>query len=206
LRCLQNYLTKSAATHQWLAGHPRDKVAFDCGISTGAVSNIAYEWKMTLGSHGAEELRELSVTLNKTGFRVATMLRRFGVDEDKFESFISDIHNRCCNELGLTPERIGFYIENLAELLDNIPVSEIPSYISHKVNKKKTLEQELEELQTRRSELERDTIAAMQNYTITREKLYWYSNIKQELEKYGISVDDISKFVAIKQRSKAIWL
>jgi hypothetical protein len=26
---------RSAVIQQWLAGHPRDKIAFDCGISAG---------------------------------------------------------------------------------------------------------------------------------------------------------------------------
>jgi hypothetical protein len=52
-------------------------------------------------------------------------------------------------------------------------------------------------LKSRKSELERDTISTMQNYAITQEKLDWYSKIKQELEKYGIPVDDISKLGAI---------
>jgi hypothetical protein len=58
--------------------------------------------KDKLGSRGAEALRELGFALNKTGishtecavgFRVATILRRFGVQDDKFESFILDIHD-----------------------------------------------------------------------------------------------------------------
>ena len=52
-------------------------------------------------------------------------------------------------------------------------------------------------MKSRKSELERDTISTMQNYAITQEKLDWYSKIKQELEKYGIPVDDISKLGAI---------
>jgi chromosome segregation ATPase len=78
-----------------------------------------------------------------------------------------------------------------------MPISEIPNYISQKVQEKKAIEQELEELRSRKSELERDTITAMQNYAITQEKLDWYSKIKQELEKYGILVDDISKLGAM---------
>ena len=197
---------KTDVIQQWLTGHSRDKVAFDCGISAGAVSNIVNEWKTALGSRTAEALRELGNALNRSGishtqcavgFRVATMMRRFGVDEDKFESFISDIHDRCSNQLGLTPDRIGFYIENLAELSYSMPISEIPNYIAQKVDEKKKIEQELEDLQTRKSKLERDTVAVMQNYAITQEKLNWYSKIKQELENYGIPVHDISKLGVI---------
>jgi DNA-binding transcriptional MerR regulator len=195
---------------QWLAGHQRDKIAFDNGISAGAVTNIVNEWRMRVGSYAADELRDLGVTLRRigishaqcaVGFRIATMLRRFGVQEDKFESFVSYIHNRCCNELGLTPERIGFYIANLAELSHTVPISQIPNYISQKVEEKKRIEEQIQELeckmkelQTKKSNLEQDTTSAVESHAITQEKLNWYSKIKEELEeKYGIPAHDISK-------------
>jgi hypothetical protein len=33
-------------------------------------------------------------------------MNKLGVKEDNFESFMSDVYNRC-NNLGLTPENIG---------------------------------------------------------------------------------------------------
>jgi hypothetical protein len=202
---------KSLAVQKWLAGHQRDKIAFDCGISAGAVTNVVNEWRMALGSYAADALRDLAVTLNKiginpgqcaVGLRVATILRRLGVQEDTFESFMSNLYNRCCNQLGLEPERIGFHITNLAELSNSVPISQIPNYISQKTEEKKRLEGEIEELkdkmkelQTQTSELERQTISALAHHRITKENLNWYSDIKDELEKtYGIPVSDISKF------------
>ena len=143
---------RSNVIQQWLAGYQRDRIAFECGISAGAVSSITSDWKMAVDSYDPDALRDLGVALNKIGIshvqcaiglRVATMLRRFGVDEDKFESCMSDIHYRCSNQLGLSPDRIGFYIENLAELSYSMPVSEIPNYISQKLQEKKAIEQEL---------------------------------------------------------------
>jgi glutamate mutase epsilon subunit len=37
---------KSTVIQQWLAGHPRDKIALHCGISTGAVTNLIQEWSL----------------------------------------------------------------------------------------------------------------------------------------------------------------
>jgi hypothetical protein len=142
--------TKSLVIQLWLAGHQRDKIAFDCGISAGAVTNIVNEWRTALGLPAADAFRDLAVTLNKIGInpaqcaiglRVATILQRLGVKEDTFESFMSNINNRCCNELGLTPERISFYIANLAELSKSVPVSQLSNYISQKTEEKKRLEE-----------------------------------------------------------------
>ena len=143
---------RSNVIQQWLAGYQRDRIAFDCGISAGAVSSITSDWKMAVDSYDPDASRDLGVALNKIGIshvqcaiglRVATMLRRFGVKENQFESFLSDIHNRCCHELGLTAERIVFYIANVAKLSDNMPISEIPNYILQKVDEKKRIEQKI---------------------------------------------------------------
>ncbi|HZA07683.1 MAG TPA: hypothetical protein VE619_08270 [Nitrososphaeraceae archaeon] len=107
---------KSIVIQQWLAGNSRDKIAFNYGTSTGAVWNIVNEWKSNLSSYNPDELRDLAVTLKRVGIdageyaaglRVATILGRMGVQEDyiDIESFMSDIYNRCCNELGLTRRR-----------------------------------------------------------------------------------------------------
>lgn len=37
---------KSLLIQQWFAGHYRDKIAFDSGISAGVVTNIVNEWRM----------------------------------------------------------------------------------------------------------------------------------------------------------------
>jgi hypothetical protein len=126
---------------KWLSGDQRDKVAADMGISPGAVSNIVSQWKNNVGSYEADELRSFAVTLRKIGItplecaassRVAMILKKLGVSEDKFESFISSIYNHCYNDLGLTPERICSYIINLTEFSQTIPFSEIPHYIISK--------------------------------------------------------------------------
>jgi hypothetical protein len=143
---------KSLVVQKWLAGFQRDKIAFDLGISAGAVTNIINGWRNGLGSYSADELRDMAITLRRigisptqcvAGFRVATILRRLGVQEDNFESFMSSVYTRCCNDLGLTPDRIGFYITNLLGFSDTVPFSQIPDYILHKTEEKKRLEKKL---------------------------------------------------------------
>jgi phage shock protein A len=137
-----------------------------------------------------------------TGLRIATIMRRLGIQDDQFESFILSVYNRCYNELGLRAERIGFHITNLAKLSDTISPLQIPNYILQKTDEKnrleekiKELENKIEELQNKKYEFERLTACAIDNHRITNENLKWYTDIKEELEKkYGIPASDISKF------------
>jgi hypothetical protein len=42
------------------------------------------------------------------GFRVAKMMQRLGITEEQFESFMTDIYNRC-QRLEVSPDQIENY-------------------------------------------------------------------------------------------------
>ena len=203
---------KSLVIQQWLRGTARDKIAAENDLSSGAVTNIIFEWKQALGVPVADDLRELAVTLNKvdisaaqcaSGFRVAAIMLKMGVKEDSFESFIVDVYNRC-NNLGLTPENISLYVQDLLEFSKTIPFSQIPEYITKKADEKKKLEEQLEKLRNEIKTLDEEKSGieffrnkALQDKEITDSELKWYSKLKEELRKYGIPVEDISKLSKI---------
>jgi hypothetical protein len=198
---------------RWLQGRPRNDIAAENGLSSGAVTNIVNEWRRNLGFAAADELRELAVTLKKVGitaaqcalgFRIAAVMLNVGVKEDSFESFILDVYNRC-KDIGLSPENISFYLQDLIEFSRTIlPLSKIPEYIKEKTDEKRKLQQEIENIkiqketllrEKRDAESIRDTALQQQRMTIS--ELKCYSQLKAELIKYRIPVDDISKFAKI---------
>ena len=201
---------KSLVIQQWLKGKPRNDIAADNGLSDGAVTNIVNEWKHNLGFSLADDLRELAVTMKRVGvtapqcavgFRVAMIMLNMGIKEDDFESYILDIYNRCKN-VGLTPENIASHLKDLLELsTTNIPFSQIPNYVKQKTEEKEKLEKEIKKLKAQKeilnlqksnSESVRDQ--ALQDERMTAAELKWHSDLRAELRKYGIAVDDISKF------------
>jgi TolA-binding protein len=101
--------------------------------------------------------------------------------------------------LGLTPERIGSYITNLTEFSQTVPFSEIPNYISQKIEEKKKLEEKIQELNAQIQKLEEQkSETQIDSHKINKDKLQWYVDIKKELEyKYGLSADDIPKFASM---------
>jgi hypothetical protein len=204
-------IAKSLVIQQWLEGKQRDMIAVDNNLSAGAVTNIVNEWRVALGIATADQLRDLAVTLKRIGitpaqcalgFRVAMTMINLGVKEDSFESFISGIYKRC-KDLGLSPENIADHLKDLLEFskTSTIPLSQIPNYINQKADEKTKLEKEIEELngQIRLIALEKSVSETrrdieLKNENMTVDELEWYSNVKAELGKYGIPVDDISQF------------
>jgi polyhydroxyalkanoate synthesis regulator phasin len=195
---------------QWLQGVSRDKIAAENSLSSGTVTNIVDEWRSALGFSVAESLRELAVTLKKVGispaqcavgFRVAMIMLKVGVKEDSFESFIVDVYNRC-NNLGLSPENISLYIEELLEFSKTVPFSQIPDYITKQADEKRKsenqierLRNEIETLEEQKSDREALRDIALQDQEMTSSELKWYSDLKEELIiKYGIPVNDIATF------------
>jgi hypothetical protein len=203
---------RTVVIQQWLQGKPRNDIATESGISSGAVTNIVNELRYNLGLAAADELRELAVTMKKVGitaaqcalgFRTASVMLRIGVQEDSFQSFILDVYNRCKN-IELSPENICSYLADLLEFSKTVSLSKIPNYIKEKKNEKLKLEEEIEKLkaqigtlreQKEDAELLRDI--ALEDARITSFKLKWYSDLKAELGKYGIPVEDISKLAKL---------
>ena len=164
-----------------------------------------------LGNNPADDLRELAVALKKIGIapaqcalgsRVTMIMINLGVKENGFEAFILEIYNRC-KDLGLTPENIAFHLKDLLDFstTDAIPFSEIPNYVKQKADEKQKLEEEtkklkgqIEMLTLEKSDRQFLRDQALQDERMTAAELKWYSNIKAELRKYDIPVDDISNF------------
>ena len=204
---------KSLVIQEWLKGVQRDKIAGDSGLSAGAVTNIVNEWRDALGFSAADGLRELAVTLRKigitaaqcaAGFRVAMMMSRLGVIENSFESFMIDVYKRG-NNLGLTPESIASYLRNLIEFSKTVPFSQISEFIQQKVEEKKELEQEIERLNDRIKKLNEEKsisearrASALLEENMTTAELKSYSDLKKELGRYGIHIDDdLLKFAKV---------
>ena len=215
----------------WLEGKSRKDIALICDVSEGTVSNVIVDWKQTLGEGDADALRELGINIKRSGIdaaqcaqghRISMTLRKMGVNEEDFESFISKLYERCMKVSGLTADKIGSYLEDLAEFSDedddnggNIPkLSEIPQYIEQKKNEKRKLKEDIQNLQKQKKMSEEEASyanelrdAALENEKVTVAELREYSNFKAELGKYGLSVDvDTRKLVraiyGIKQRNE----
>ncbi len=209
-RLPENY--KSLVIQQWLRGEQRDKIAVDNGLSAGSVTNIVNEYRMDLGFPRIDELRELTVTLKRIGitaaqcalgFRIASIMLRIGVREDSLESFILHVYNRC-KDIGLSPEKIAFHLADLLEFSKTVPLSKIADYIKEKTNEKRELEEQIENLkmqievlQERKSHAESASDKALQDERMTSSGLKWYTDLRTELSKYGIPVDDISRLAKL---------
>lgn len=199
---------KTLVIQQWLKGEQRDKIAGDNDLSAGAVTNIVNEWRQSLGLYLADQLRDFAVTLKKvgitpvqcaTGFRIAMLMNRLGIKEDSFESFMSEVYQRCKN-LELTPENIASFLTDLLEFSKSVPFSKMTNYMQQKTDEKKKLEQEIKNLeddvgilQMEKRDFQALRDAALEDMKLTKDELQAYSSHKAELTKYGIPVNDFSK-------------
>jgi hypothetical protein len=200
---------KSAVIQQWLQGKARDLIAIDTGLSSGAVTNIINQWRRSLSYPNADDLRELAVTFKKigitatqcaVGFRLASLITKFGVNEQEFEYFISEIYNNC-KKLDLQPDKIAYYLDELLKFPKDIPLSQIPDYIKQKTNQKTKLEKDIEDLQEKIKQLKEERLAAEELYNASIENgsrttsiLAWYSDLKKELDRYKIPLEDVLLF------------
>jgi len=192
-----------AVIRDWLNGKPRDTIARDNLLSPGSVSNIINDWRNELTHPVADALRELGIMLRKSritasqcalGFRLASIMKDLGVDEDAFRLFISEIYNHSKN-IGLQPEYIAYNTKQILDLTGSIPLSQIPSYIQEKANEKRKLEENITRLGNEELDAKAALHQALNEEKVSLAELEQFSNLKIELDKLGISLADVQHFV-----------
>ena len=113
---------KSTVIRLYLQSTSRNDIARICGLGQGTVSNILDEWKLSLASPDVQSLRELGGNLKRIGIDAAqcakglgvlNTMRKLGVNEDQFESFILEVYENCFQRAGLTSENIASNSQSL---------------------------------------------------------------------------------------------
>jgi uncharacterized protein YjiS (DUF1127 family) len=192
---------RASVIRDWLSGKPRDAIAHDNMVSAGAVTYIINEFRNDLGVSEADALRELGIMFSKlgitapqcaTGFRLASILKDLGVDEDNFGNFVSQIYNQC-KDIGLQPECIAYNTKQILDLSGSVSLSQIPDYIQEKTKEKRKLEEDIEKLKTKELDARTELMLALDEKKATLAELEQFSPFKVELDKLGISVEDIPR-------------
>jgi len=182
---------KSAVIEAWLKGMGRDAIADTEGIGGGTATNIIREWRGGLDGAVADELREFAVGLRKLkisaprcalGARVASMMGSLGMNENDFQTFMSETYDRCL-EVGLKPERVAYYLKQVLDLCDSMPLEQIPDHIEQQIARKQQLEEEIQTLQARELESRKRVDIAMKEVDVSLKDLNEFSEFKTEVNK-----------------------
>ena len=209
---------KSMIIQKWLSGMNRDRIAAECGLSGGAVSSIIANWRDLIGFDLADQLREISIALRKrsltpvecaTALRFINIMENLGVNEDAFESFISEVYTRSVG-IGLDPKHISGYLAELVAFWsaggeeeqvcvgprepEERPVirtfSQIPRYFATLKEEKIYLENqilklsaEVRDLNDKKSKDEHQLEKSLRDNAVTAQHLNWYSEVEAELHR-----------------------
>jgi len=118
------------------------------------------------------------------------MLQKLGVVEENFLSFISETYNQS-REIGLNPGKIAQYIKQLIDLCQSVPFSQISDHIQQKKSEKTKLENDIIRLRDRQEGARRDLAKALNEKKALLANVKGFCELKIELEKVGVPVDDI---------------
>jgi len=207
-----------AVIEKWMLGQPRNTIAIECGLSNGAVTSIVDDWRRSAGLELATLIRDIGVTLRKlgmsaaqcaTGLRVSKLAERIGLEDNSIESFLSEVYTKCQN-LGVNPNHIAKYISAIVSLLDGrinsqqeaVSIQSIDTIFERRKQRKAELEDEIRNLESKLHRLQLETsrcesamLETLQAKTRVESDLKWKTDLRAELERNGLEVDDPSKLV-----------
>src|SRR3989442_10581523 len=188
-------MTKSLVIEDWLRGLSRDRKAENRGISNGTVTNIIQEWNAGLEGPVADELREFALALRKlkitaprcvVGARVAYMMSKIGLDEDDFETFMSQTYDHC-KKLGLQPERLSHDLKLLTDLSESVPWDKIPAHIEENIAENRKIEENIRELEAQESATKIRLDKALEYEQVSHNHLNEYLIFKAELSRREVA-------------------
>ena len=182
---------KKHVINQWLSGDSRDRIADDNGIGAGTVSNIIGEWKKGVEDSDYDSLRELTVPLKKQGIgiielapfvRVYNYIQKLGANQDQIESFIANLVN------SPEPEMLIDVANQVAKLSrsESIPLEDLEGHVKQKEEEKQRLDEEIKQ--------ER---AILESLNIDIQTIEEYKQLKEELNKHGLSIEDPDRLLTI---------
>ena len=207
-----------AVLEKWMLGLPRNAIAVECGLSNGAVTSIVDDWRRSVGLERSVLIRDLGVTLRKlgmspaqcaTGLRVSKLVERIGLEDNSIESFLSEVYTRCQN-LGVNPNHIAKYISGFVSLLDGrinnpqeiVSIDSIDNIFEGRKRRKVELEEEIMSLESKLYTVQLETsrcesalLETLQEKRMVESDFKWKTELRAELERNGLEVDDPKKLV-----------
>jgi hypothetical protein len=206
--------TKSQVIRDWLSGKRRREISLNNGISTGAVSNVVEEWRLRLGSSELDSLRDLVVEWRKSGIttaecalgiRVVKMLRSLGIEEDQLYLFLNQIYDKC-KYFDISPDTIVNTARQVSDLVNKMPVSEIPNYVQEKVQEKARVDNEVHHAMKEKSNAEAQLQSTLKNNAISLQTLNTFIKAKDLLlNNHNIHLEgDLSKVVNLINNSRLL--
>jgi hypothetical protein len=183
-------VVKRRVVQQWLAGEAREKITSDNDIGAGTVSIIVDDYKAGLDNFDLDSFRELTLEAKKRGmtpadlasfFRLYNFFRGSGAAEKDVESFITNI-----NSGYIPPGKAIELINQIYEISksESIPLDQVPNDIKEKLEQKKKIDQEIEEVD-----------AILQTKNVSIETINEHIHLKEELKKFRLSTKDIHRLL-----------
>jgi hypothetical protein len=193
----------------WLKGGTRDEIAIEFGKSRGTVSNIISKMRNELGNYDAEsmrllakELREQGITADNCacGSRIFNILEKLKIPEAEIERFLETMYG-FSQKMDVKADILKDALLQFVKLSDESPFSDISKYLHEKneeikqlENKKQKLKEEIQTIVKEKIAYEEKVRSSLKNARTTLVNIDIFVNTRDELESYGIHVEDTDKF------------
>jgi protein tyrosine phosphatase len=190
-------IVKRKVIQQWFNGLPRDKIAAENNLGAGTVTSIISNYKVRLETLDFDSIRQLSIEIRKQGlnwsdlashYRLYNYIKNSGAAEEKIESFIDMVHST-----DISPEKVIELVNQFFNISksESIPLDQVSRYINKKLEEKQKIDEEIKQAD-----------AALQNKNVTFEAISEHLKLKEELDRHGVSMQDIDKLLKLLSNAK----
>jgi len=190
-------IVKKRVIQEWLSGEVRDKIAVDNNIGEGTVAGIVAEFKIGLDNSEFDSARQLALEVRKHGLTLSRLASHFrlyncfiksGASESQVDSFIANV-----GTAEVPPEKIIELVNQLYHIsnAESIPLDQVPEYVKQRLGEKQKIDQEIQRADV-----------TLQSKNVTIEAINEYLKLSGELDKHGLSAQDIDKLLNLLLNAK----
>jgi hypothetical protein len=169
------YSIKVKVIKEWIQGLSRDKIGQNNGIGTGTVTSIIKQAKTNIAD--IDLIRELAIKIKKekleinyfaSAVRLKKLLDELELPEENVEALLEEINTHCFRH-NINNKQFVSKIEEISKMVNKLDISilNIPAFINQKTKQLTELDKE---------------IAIKQR------------QIKQIIEEYGLTIQDLKDF------------
>ena len=197
---------------KYLSGESAREISGGMGVSTGYVSNCIEKFSSKLDKTTINAIHDFYTIIRKTGLQpkdaflgyvVFSVISKYKLDINQINSYVESVLLFAKNN-NLSAEQLVNLCKKLSVVQSdsNVALEELEKYFGELVNKKKSLEATINELNSQCKQSKNVLSAILQKKNLTQKQVEHIDNVLHSLENIGLDISDLDSIHDMLQNAK----
>ncbi len=197
---------------KYLSGESVREISGSMGVSTGHVSDCIRNFSTNLDKTTINAIHDFYTIIRKiglqprdafSGYAIFSVISKYKLDANQINSFAESVL-LFAKQNNLAAEQLVNLCKKLSvvQSSSDVALEELEKYFGELVNKKKSLEAKINELNSQCKQSKNDLSAILQKKNLTQKQVEHIDNVLHSLENIGLDISDLDSIHGMLQNIK----